>query len=193
MPSIAAHMAVAKLVGEELKINDREFIKGNLLPDIILKKNSHLTKRGTYFLIPDTDYFRNNFDLHHSLYLGYYVHLLLDKYFLEEFVPKNISNLDVFQDETMYNDYNLINYQIVKRFKLDVESLKKILCNFSVDINKEKLDYNLECLSITNVGKTACLDFLNFSIFLYDISQVISKEIENYGSEANQLFLRSRQ
>lgn len=193
MPSISAHMAVGKLVGERLKINDCEFIKGNLLPDIILRKDSHYKKQGRYFLVPDTDYFKLNFDLQHPLYLGYYVHLLLDKYFLNEFVPRNISNLDVFQDETMYNDYNLVNYQIVKEFQLDVESLKEILKDFNVDINKDKLDYNLECLSITDVGKTAYLDFHDFSKFLYDISQVISKEIEDYAGESNKLFVRSRQ
>ena len=41
MPSIAAHMICAKLVADKLEINDPEFIKGNLLPDIIDIKNSH--------------------------------------------------------------------------------------------------------------------------------------------------------
>ena len=192
MPSIAAHMAVAKLVSGNLKIHNYDFIKGNLLPDIILKENSHYKVKGKFFLIPDTDYFKRIFDLYDNLYLGYYVHLLLDKYFLEEFVPKNISNLDVFQDKTMYNDYNLINYQIIKEFGLDVEFLKKVLQDFSVDISKDKLDYNVGCLSIKEVQDTTCLNFNDFSQFLYNISSVISKEIEDYAGSSNKLFVRSR-
>ena len=35
MPSIAAHMVVAKLLEEKLGFKSTAFIKGNLLPDII--------------------------------------------------------------------------------------------------------------------------------------------------------------
>ena len=51
--------------------------------DIIIHKDSHHKIKGKYFLIPDLDYFKKHLDLNNHLYLGYYVHLLLDKYFLE--------------------------------------------------------------------------------------------------------------
>ncbi len=35
MPSISAHMVVAKEVSKKLNISSDDFIKGNLLPDII--------------------------------------------------------------------------------------------------------------------------------------------------------------
>lgn len=178
-------MAVAKLVSENLKIKDIAFIKGNILPDILLEEDGHYKKQGKYYLIPDTDYYKNNFDLSNPFYLGYYVHLLLDRYFLEEFVPKNISNLDVFADKTMYNDYSLINYQLVKKFKLDVDYLKENLKDFLVAIDKNKLDYNLECLSNTIIGETKYLKFQEFSNFLYDIAQIISKEIKDYAGKSD--------
>lgn len=178
MPSIAGHMVVAKLVAEKLKISDPEFIRGNLLPDIIEKEDSHHKIKGKYFLVPDLNYFKYNLDLNNNLNLGYYVHLLLDKYFLEDFILENISNLDVFENKIIYNEYSQINYQLVKKFKLDVEYLKKILKKFEVSINLDKLEYNLQCLSSTKVGETSYLKFQDFSKFLYDISQVISKEIE---------------
>lgn len=193
MPSIAAHMVVAKLVSENLNIDDSDFIKGNLLPDIISKENSHHRIKGKYFLVPDLDYFKDNLDLNNSLYLGYYAHLLLDKYFLEEFVPQNIANLDVFRNEIIYNKYSIINYQLVKEFDLNVEYLKRILTDFNVDICKDKLDYNLYCLSIIDNGKTKYLNFQDFAKFLRDISQGISKELENYASKSNKLFVRFRQ
>ena len=34
MPSICAHMVIAKEVGKRLNINSDDFIRGNLLPDI---------------------------------------------------------------------------------------------------------------------------------------------------------------
>ena len=192
MPSIAAHMVVAKLVAEKLKIKDPDFIKGNLLPDIIAKKDSHHKIKGKYFYIPGLDYFKDNLDFNNSLNLGYYVHLLLDKYFLEEFVLENISNLDVFKNKIIYNEYNKINYQLVRKFELDVESLKEVLKKFEVSIDTDKLNYNLECLSIVDVGETTYLKFQDFSNFLYNISQVISKEIEDYAGKSSGLFLRFR-
>ena len=41
MPSIAAHMAVAKLISDKLYIDKEEFYKGNILPDIIDIPDSH--------------------------------------------------------------------------------------------------------------------------------------------------------
>ncbi len=74
MPSIAGHMVVAKLVSEKLNINDSNFIKGNLLPDIVLESDSHHRKKGTYYEVPDIEYFRNKLDLANKLYLGYFVY-----------------------------------------------------------------------------------------------------------------------
>jgi len=185
MPSIAGHMVVAKLVQENLKIESQEFIKGNLLPDIIKKKNSHHKRKGKYFLIPDLNYFQKHLDLTKPLQLGYYTHLLLDQYFLEEFIPKNISNLDVFQNKIIYDEYNQINYLLVKAFRLDVKYLIEILEDFPTDIKKNKLNYNLKCLQLTDVGETTYLKYKDFAKFLYEISKVISKEIEAYANQSN--------
>lgn len=153
MPSIAGHMIIAKLVGEKLGIESSQFIRGNLLPDIINKKNSHQKIKGKYFYIPDIDYFKNNLDLENPLYLGYYTHLLLDKYFLEDFFSNNIQNLEVFNNGIMYNEYSLINYQLVKRFRLDVDYLIGVLNDYEVDIDRDALKKNLKCLSSREIGK----------------------------------------
>ena len=58
MPSLAAHMVCAKLVSESLNIKDEEFIKGNLLPDIIDIENSHKKVKGKFYCIPDIEYFK---------------------------------------------------------------------------------------------------------------------------------------
>ena len=46
MPSIAAHMACAKVVAELLKIDDTNFIVGNIYQDITCLKNSHYKIKG---------------------------------------------------------------------------------------------------------------------------------------------------
>ena len=58
MPSVAAHMVVAKLISDKLNIEDPDFIKGNLLPDILDKELSHHKKQGKYYLIPDIQFFK---------------------------------------------------------------------------------------------------------------------------------------
>lgn len=191
MPSIAAHMAVAKLVDEKLNINDVDFIKGNILPDIISIENSHHKIKGKCFLVPDIEYFRSNLDFNSKLYLGYYVHLLLDKYFLEEFVPKNISNLNVFKDKVMYTEYSLINYQLVSEFGLEIEFLREILSDFSVPVHKDKLAYILQCLESSEIGPTIYLDYFTFSEFLYYISQVISEEVKDYACKLSRVPIRA--
>ena len=47
MPSIAAHIICAKLIASKLKINDDDFIKGNILPDIINIPDSQKNKRNS--------------------------------------------------------------------------------------------------------------------------------------------------
>lgn len=182
MPSIASHMAVAKLIKEKLKINDVDFIKGNLLPDIINNDQSHHKIQGKYYLIPDINYFKQKLNLNKKLELGYFTHLLLDKYFLEEYIPSNINNLKIFENKKIYKEYDLINYQLVKEFNLDVLYLQKILSEINGDIDKEKLSKNLKSLLNKETGETKYLNLDKFSDFLYNISQNISEEIRDYAS-----------
>lgn len=178
MPSIASHMVVAKLVSEKLNINDIDFIKGNLLPDIVNNFQSHHKIQGKYYLIPDIDFFKQKLNLNKKLELGYFTHLLLDKYFLEEYIPYNVNNLKTY--ENIYKEYDAINYRLVKKFNLDVLYLQKILSEINEDIDSEKLTKNLECLSNKEIGETKYLNFEDFSSFLYNIAQKISEEVKEY-------------
>lgn len=182
MPSIAAHMVVAKLVSDNLKINSPDFIIGNALPDVISNPLSHHKIQGKYYLIPDIDFFREKLDLNENLELGYFTHLLLDKYFLEEFVLDNVKDLKIFENKTIYNEYDKINYSLLKKFDIDSLKLIKILGKISLDVDEEKLDKNIKCLSNKELGETEYLDFDKLSSFLYNISFRISKEIKKYAN-----------
>ena len=185
MPSIAAHMVTAKLVSEILGINDKEFIKGNLLPDVILDNESHHKIKGKYFLIPNLDYFKNNLDLNNKLELGYYTHLLLDYYFLEEYVPNKINDLTVFSSGIIYKEYDLINYELLNNFDVDICSYSDILEELYLypNINSDKLEKDLSCFNNKEIKETKYLKVDEFSNFLDKISYVISKEVSEYANK----------
>ena len=178
MPNIASHMVIAKLVGEKLKIEENDFIRGNLLPDIINKEDSHQKIKGTYFDIPNIDYFKSTLDLTNPKELGYYTHLLLDKYFLEEFIPIYLKRKDVFENGIIYEDYTAINNRLVKKFNLDIEKIKKALKGYKEEINKEKLEKNIKYLETEEDKTPTYIKFEELSNFLEEISIRIIKEIQ---------------
>lgn len=182
MPSIASHFVVAKLVSKHLNINSDDFYKGNILPDIIDISNSHVKIKGTYYEIPNIEYISKNINFNNDLELGYFCHLLLDKYFLEEYVldkVKNYKEIDPFLSKRMYNDYTKINYRLVKYFDLDVSYLNRIMNNIDLSLNDEKVNSNLNSINTKEVfGKLECLDLKSYISFLEDISLRISNELK---------------
>lgn len=185
MPSIAAHMVVAKLVGEKLNIYNEQFIRGNILPDVVNINNSHHKIKGKNFLIPDTDYFKKRLDLSNMINLGYYVHLLLDKYYLEEYVPEYIKNESIFENKSIYSEYTILNYKLVNMYDLDVLYLVDIL-NFNDDyVDVVKLKENVGFLSSKSDDDLEILDLPSFSLFLEDISNRLCEEIKEYASKYN--------
>ncbi len=179
MPNMSSHMSVAKRVGDILNIKDKEFIKGNLLPDLYNDKvKSHYKIQGKIYLIPDIDYVINNLDLNNKLNLGILTHLLLDKYYLVDYLGVKYKDNIIDGSKDIYNDYDIINQDIVNHFKLDIGYLNNILTNYEQDIDEEKLDYNLKCLNINKKGKTTYLNKKEFIDFLEKVSIRIAKEIK---------------
>lgn len=179
MPSIAAHMACAKLVSEKLNITDPDFIKGNLLPDISFEKDSHKKIKGKYYYIPDINYFINTLDFSNSLYLGYLTHLLLDKYFLEDYIYDVVLGEEVFANKIMYKEYDNINYDLLNEFDVDTKYLNEILKNYSVPIDIDKYNKNIKCLNIGATNqKLIYLNLEHFSDFLINISDIIVNELK---------------
>ena len=192
MPSISAHMIVAKLVGEKLNITSDDFIRGNLLPDVIDIKDSHHKIQSRVYLVPDITYHLQNLDLNDDLSLGVLVHLLLDKHYLEDYLEKLYPNRNIFLDGKIYEDYNYLNYELVNKFNLDVHSLEQVLTKYNCNILEEKLKYNIECLKQKKEGKTRYLELDSFSKFLSDVSDVISKELVDYENKSSKLLIHIR-
>ncbi len=180
MPNMSAHMAVAKRVSEYLKINDNNFFKGNLLPDLYNDKNkSHYKIQGKVYLIPDTNYVVNNLDMNNTMNLGVLTHLLLDKYYFDDYLSSKYNKNIIDDSKLIYNDYDILNKEIVKHFNLDINFYEQTLTNYEQDINQEKLNYNIKCLNINKSGKTTYLNKEDFIDFLENISKKISKDIKS--------------
>lgn len=178
MPSIASHFVVAKLVSASLNLDD-DFYRGNILPDLI-DGNSHHKIKGSYYHIPDIDYVVNELDFNNNLNLGYLCHLLLDKFFLEEYIPNNIKcykDVDLFLPENIYDDYTKINYRLIKYFDLDVGYLNEIMNDFSISLNEEKYQSNLRSINSLILGTPKYINFDSYVNFLKDISMTIINEL----------------
>lgn len=182
MPNICAHMIVAKEVGKILGIDSYDYYRGNLLPDIISKKDSHHRIVFGPFLIPNTRYFIDNLDLNKDINVGYLVHILLDYHYLTEYIMKLYPGRDIFdeKDKLVYRDYDYLNHDLVTRFNLDVDYLNKALTNFPIEVDKKKLKHNIFCLNQNTSGKTVYLDLDSFANFLEKVSKVIGEEMKDY-------------
>lgn len=192
MPNISSHMIVAKEISKILKIDSDDFIRGNLLPDIIDIEDSHHKIKSDIYMVPDIDYFVKNLDLNNDLYLGYLTHLLLDKHYLEDYLENLYPKKNVFFDGKIYQDYDYLNNLLVKKFNLNIYNLEELLKKYDCKIIKEKLKYNIDCLKQNKIGTLNYLNFENFSQFLLDVSVTISKELVEYVNKYNKLCIRIR-
>lgn len=189
MPSVCAHMVVAKIISKKININSEEFIRGNLLPDIIDDNDSHHKFVSGEYMVPDIDYFVSKIDYRNGLQIGYLTHLLLDKHYLNDYIKSLYPNVNIFLDKIIYEDYNVINEFLVNKFKLDIDELEKVLSKYDCKIIEEKLKYNIECLKQKKSGSLKYLEFESFSQFLLDISDVIIKELNLYAYKYGKLYI----
>lgn len=194
MPNISAHMIVANEVGKVLGINSFDYYRGNLLPDISKKEDSHHRITFGPLYIPDVNFFVENLDLSKDINIGYLVHILLDYHYLIEYIFMLYPNRNIFEEEgkLVYRDYDYLNHDLVNIFNLDVNYLNKALSYFPFKVDKKKLKHNIRCLNQNTTGKTIYLDLDSFSKFLAEVSIVISEEMKNYVSKYRDLHVRIR-
>ena len=184
MPSMSAHMAIACRLCNLFDVNKEEFIKGNLLPDLYDdKEKSHFKIKGKLFMVPNINEAINNLNINNSMDLGYLSHLLLDKYYFDEYLIKYDST--IFNNNNLYYDYDVLNIEIIKYFNLDINYLKQILKEFPKDINNEKLLKNIECLDLNISGNTKIIDKEEFLCFLENVSKRIIDNLRNLNKKNN--------
>ncbi len=176
MPNVSAHIGAALKVKEKLNIQDDIIIYGAIFPDIVdmNKTSSHFKEMGTFYLIPNLKYFRENNDLSNPFYLGYYLHLYLDYYYLEDYLENNCKGIDVFRNG-IYKDYDIVNKDLIKHYNIDPNYIESVLRKYSNEIiSDRKLETNIRCLSINKDGE---LKFLETDKFISFIDRTIEKFI----------------
>jgi len=180
MPSISAHMSVAQVLSNKLNINDSNFIIGNLLPDLEKDKTkSHYKIQGKLYLVPNIPYVEKTLDLKDKTNLGIFTHLLLDSYYLD-YLTEKYPNIDVFEGDTLYKDYDYLNEDIINYFELDVDNIINILNTIKEEKYLEKRDKNINSLKGKEKGLLQILDKNDFIKFLKDTIPKIEEDIKFY-------------
>lgn len=117
MPSFVIHTAIGKQYLKKHKNNENyeEFITGNLQPDLTKnKQETHYGKSPAYTNLKEF-LLHNNLDT--SLNKGKFLHLIADYLFYNHY-------LDRISKEIIYNDYDIINKDIINKY--DVQLPKEL-------------------------------------------------------------------
>lgn len=112
---------------------------------------------------------------------GYLCHLLLDKCFLEEYIPKNIPDyqkINLFSLNMMYNDYTNMNVLLLNKYNLNLTDIIHTMKLSLENIDKIKYEKNLKNIIPQEQGPLKYIKFNEFSEFLEDISIRIAKQIK---------------
>ena len=138
MASAIIHIAVAKKLNEQLKMNEKELFLGTIAPDI--SKHIGQDRKVSHFLdenrIPNLNLFlkKYNNSLNIPFIMGYYIHLFTDylwfKYFFNEITNLKTSitllNGDTLKcskeeiNKLIYNDYTNLNILLIEEYNLDL-------------------------------------------------------------------------
>lgn len=183
MASAMIHIAVAKLLENELNIkNKKDYYLGSIAPDI--SKQIGLEKYISHFAsisnedIPIMENFtkkyphfkKNDFDL------GYYIHLYTDKLWYEDFKEKIICNesirlldgtiINLPLDEIkklVYQDYTNLNVQLIDEYGLELslfyEDFKEPKTNIK-EIPVDKLNTLVEQMGIILINSYSSKEHL---------------------------------
>lgn len=129
MPSWIMHLQTANNVAKKLKIEAKDFIFSNILPDVnsgwVISSNYHIKYEVSHFgynqivnneniMLPGIDRFISKYknNINDNVFLGYYTHLLTD----------------YFWNKTVYTKYNIYNSEHILEA---VRSNGKIIkCNY---------------------------------------------------------------
>lgn len=139
MASALIHMAVCKKVNEILKLNEKEIMLGSIAPDVAKMIGS--SRRLSHYITkvdsdtPNIELFLDKYKeyLNNPFELGYYIHLLTDVMWFNEFLPNFVDDVYLtsksgekikFEEKELlailYNDYTNLNAQILDYYNMDL-------------------------------------------------------------------------
>lgn len=134
MASTIIHLAVAKRVNEVLKLDEKDLFLGAISPDIakivgIPRSTTHFVTGSNLDLI-NMDLFLSKYknSLNNTFELGYYIHLLTDELWFNEFISNFV------------NDHGITDKD-GRLLELDPDTVKMMIYNDYTNLNREVLSY----------------------------------------------------
>ena len=138
MASEIIHLCIAKEVNKVLGMDEKLLFLGTIAPD--LSKEIGQSKEISHFLdhsneddIPNIDRFLNKYEeeLRNPFEMGYFIHLLTDKYWFRDYVYKYIERYSIESGrkdltysalkQLIYDDYTNINIDLIDKYGLSLE------------------------------------------------------------------------
>lgn len=205
MASAIIHLCVAKEVNKYLKMDENNLLLGSIAPDIA--KQIGQTKEISHFLdytneddIPNIDRFLRKYKdtLNNPFNMGYFIHLLTDKYWFRDYVyqyieryTKNNTKKKITYTairDVIYNDYTNINIDLIDKYMLPLDIFYNDFTVPSTEITEipaDKLDILIEKMGMiiaeSKEEKTFMFDTTDIEIFISNSVKYIIKDMQMLG------------
>ena len=202
MASAVIHLCVAKEINKYLKMDENYLLLGSIAPDI--SKQIGETKEISHFLdhtneddIPNIDRFLSKYknELNNPFEMGYFIHLLTDKYWFRDYVYKFIERYTQDQvkkkitytaiKDLIYNDYTNLNITLIDNHSLNLDLFfNEIQLPESkiMEIPVDKLDILIEKMGIiieeSKEEKTFIFDSTDIEEFIKNTVKYIIRDIQ---------------
>ena len=205
MASAVIHLCVAKEVNKYLKMDEKDLLIGSIAPD--LSKIVGETKEISHFLdhtneddIPNIDRFLNKYrkDLNKPFEMGYFIHLLTDKYWFRDYIYQFIERYTRDDNkkkltysaikDIIYDDYTNINIDLIDKYELslDIFSNEIVYPESNItEIPMDSIDLLIEkmgqIIAASTEEKTFLFDTKDIEIFIANTVKYIIKDIQILG------------
>ena len=205
MASAIIHLCVAKEVNKVLGMDEKLLFLGTIAPD--LSKQIGQTKEISHFLdhsnednIPNIDRFLNKYkdELVKPFEMGYFIHLLTDKYWFRDYIYNYIERdaiesgrKDITESalvRLIYDDYTNINIDLIDKYGLSLELFYeefKYPTSKIIEIPMDKLPIIVEKMGIiieeSKEEKTFIFDTYDIVKFIDETVKYIIKDIQMLG------------
>lgn len=202
MASAIIHLCIAKEVNRYLGMDEYQILLGSIAPDI--SKQIGETKEISHFLdhsneddIPNINNFLTKYknDLQDPFTMGYFIHLLTDKYWFRDYIYKFIDRYATSQSkkkltytaikDVIYNDYTNINIDLIDRYTLPLDIFYTDFRRPNSKINEiplDKLPILIEKMGLiieeSKEEKTFMFDTREINSFIEETTKYIIKDIQ---------------
>ncbi len=205
MASAIIHLCVAHEVNKYLHMDESQMLIGSIAPDIA--KQIGQTKEISHFLdhtneddIPNIDRFLAKYrgELNKPFEMGYFIHLLTDKYWFRDYIYKYIERYTNDENkkkvtytaikDVIYNDYTNINIDLIDKYMLpldifynDFEGIDSVITEIPVDRLDVLIDKMGLIIKDSRQEKTFMFDVSDIEEFITNTVKYIIKDVQILG------------